>query len=331
MTRRGAGTTTPGGRARPTARRYACGGARPAAPRREHTRARRGAASAPALALGLAVLASLGAASALGGCLWTSRSEGTRLSEQASDHARRIDALERAQEEARNRLEVAVSRAETKVMELEAVLERATEVVTRNSADQGLLVQQLQEQVGALEGRIAELQQENQELRRQLAQQRTELDERVTQVARKAGLDMPVPDAEIPRDKTEHFAAAYRAFQAADHSRARALFRAYVERYRGDDQVDNALYWIGASYLAENRPATALGEFRKILAEHPRGDALDETLLDMGEAFWRLRACTDARTTWETLVRTQPTSPLVARARDKLRELSRVPRAQCSS
>lgn len=265
------------------------------------------------------------------GCLWTTKGDGDRLRTESVEHARRLTKVEQGAQAERETLHAAVGSAQVKVQELEVVLERATEVVTRNSADTGALVQELQTQLGSLEGQIAELRNANEHLTRQLSTQRAEMDERITQVARKAGIDMPLPAAEIPADKVEHFAAAYRAYQGSDYSRARALFREYLSRYAGDDQTDNAQYWIGASYLQESKPATALGELRKVITDYATGDAVDDALFDMGDAFYRLHACTDARTTLEALVRTQPTSPLLARTRDKLREIQRAARGYCTS
>ena len=279
----------------------------------------------------LALVSASASATLVAGCLWTSKGEGERLGTASSEHARRLTKLETSTQSERETLHAAIGSAQVKVHELEEVLVRATDVVTRNSADTGALVQQLQTQLSALEGQIAEIRNTNEQLTRQLSTQRAEMDERITQVARKAGIDMPLPATEIPADKTEHFAAAYRAYQGSDYSRARALFREYLSRYNSDDQADNAQYWIGASYLQESKPATALGELRKVIAEYPSGDAVDEALFDMGDAFYRLHACTDARTTLEALVRTQPRSPLLARTRDKLREIQRAPRGYCTS
>ena len=44
------------------------------------------------------------------------------------------------------------------------------------------------------------------------------------------------------------------------------------------------------------------------------GDAVDEALLDMAEGFYRLRACSDAKTTLDTLIKTQASSPLADKA-----------------
>jgi TolA-binding protein len=241
------------------------------------------------------------------GCLWTSHAEGKKLRALTGEHDQRLTKLEAGLRTERETLHAAVGSAQLKVQQLEEVLERATAVVTRNSADTGALVQELQTQIASLEGQIAELRNTNEQLTRQLSTQRSEMDERITQIARKAGIDMPLPSAEIPADRVEHFAAARRAHQASDYSRARALFREYLSRYAGD------------------------GERRRVSAEHAAGDASDDALLDMGDAFYRLHACTDARTTLEALVRTQPSSPLVSRAREKLREIQRAPRGHCTS
>ncbi|MCZ7677246.1 MAG: hypothetical protein M5U28_00045 [Sandaracinaceae bacterium] len=68
-----------------------------------------------------------------------------------------------------------------------------------------------------------------------------------------------------------------------------------------------------------------------MIAEHPQGDAADDALLAMADAFYRLHACTDARTALEALIRAHPRSPLLAQARQKLRDIQRAPRGYCTS
>lgn len=276
------------------------------------------------------VLAVAAGASIVGGC-WTSSSAGVRLRTDVDAHARRLDDLEKGIAAEREQLRTEVGRAQQNVTRLETVLEQATEVVTRNSADTGAQVEQLRAQLATAEGQIAEMHNAMEQLTRELGSQRTETNQRIEQLARKAGLDMPVDPATIPADRTEHFATAYRAYQASDYSRARALFREFISRYAQDANADNAQYWIGSSYLQENRPATALGELRKVLDQYQRSDASDAALFDMAEAFFRLHACTDARSTLDTLIRTYTTSPLVRRAQEKKRQIERAPRGTCTS
>lgn len=269
------------------------------------------------------------AGTVLSGCfLWTTRSEGDALVERTEAHEQRIQELETGTEAERRELAKSVGEARAKVGELEQLIERATAVVTRNSADLGLEVQNLREQIARLEGQIAELRHDLEQTQRRMEQQREDLEKRL-QAGR--GGEMTLQPDEIPEDRTEHYAAAYRAFQNEEWAKSRALFRAFVSRYADDDQADNAQYWIGASYLRQRRPATALGELRRVIADWPEGDAVDETLLDMADAFYELHACTDARAALRTLIRSHPRSQLVSRAREKLRAIENAPGGYCTS
>lgn len=279
----------------------------------------------------LALVLALGAgASFVAGC-WTSSGAGAALRTDVDAHGRRLDDLEKGIAVEREQLRTEVGRAQQNVTRLEEVLEQATAVVTRNSADTGAQVEQLRAQLATAEGQIAEMHNAMEQLSREVGSQRTETNQRIEQLARKAGLDMPVDPATIPADRAEHFATAYRSYQASDYSRARALFREYISRYAQDDNADNAQYWIGSSYLQEGRPATALGELRKVLDQYQRSDASAQALFDMADAFFRLHACTDARAALDTLIRSYSTSPLLRRAQDKKRQIERAPRGSCSS
>jgi TolA-binding protein len=277
-----------------------------------------------------AVYGLVGASTLLSGCfLWTTRGEGDQMLADGRDHEERLAALEEEGRRDREQLAEQINRAKTKVDELEGVLEKATQVVTRNSADLGVTVEELRQQIWQLEGNLTELRTQIAQQQREIQEERAETSRRLLQISQKIGLDVELDPSEIPQNHDEHYAAAYRAYQTRDFSRARSLFRAFVERYTRDDQADNALYWIGKTYLEQDRPATALGEFRTILSQYADGDAIDETLLDMADAFYRVNACTDARTALETLIRSHATSPLLEQARRKLREVQRAPRGYC--
>lgn len=277
----------------------------------------------------MVVLLTLGSTIAAG--CFMKRADGERLTEESTSHEERIVALEESLESERERLGQAVSEAQTKVTELEQVLQRATEVVTRNSADVGAEVQELRAQLATLEGQLAELQNELTGTQRQVTKQGETLEKRVKMFARKAGVDMTLEDSEIPAEAAAHYQAAETAYQAGNHSRARALFRAYVTRHGADERADNAQYFIGQSYLAQEQPARALGELQKVIRNYASGDAVDDALLAMGDAFFRLRACSDARAALEALIQGHRRSPLLRQARAKLREVRRAPRSACSS
>jgi len=240
------------------------------------------------------------------------------------NNAARVQKLEAAQTAQLEQLKQAEAKAQESIKQLEGVIEQATSVVQRNSADVTVTVGDLQSKVAVLEGRLAELQYAVEELKKAPAPAPG------AAATPGAAADAAKVD-EAPADKNEHYAAAYRAYSERDFAKARSLFRSFIERYGTDAQADNAQYWLGASYLIENRPATALAELKKVIQNFRGGDAVDEALLDMAEAFYRLRACSDSRNALETLIRTQPTSPLAPKAKQKLKDLKKPEKDYCTS
>ncbi len=256
------------------------------------------------------------------GCfLWTTSGEGDLLRTDVDAHGARLQKLEEAQTAQVEQLKTAEKQAQESISELEGVIERATSVVQRNSADVTVQVSELQTRLAMLEGRLAELSHTLEQTQQAQAQA----------AGNPSTAPAQPPEEAVPADKNEHYALAYRAYSDRDFNKARALFRSYIERYRSDNQADNAQYWIGASYLVENRPATALAELRKVIENFRSGDAVDEALLDMAEAFYRLRACSDAKTTLSTLIKTQGSSPLVGKAKQKLKDMKKLPKDYCTS
>jgi TolA-binding protein len=275
-----------------------------------------------ALALGFVALGATG-------CV--TRAEGDRLVKQSGDHEQRLEALEEGIADDRAELKADLERGKAKIAELREVLEEATKVVTRNSADLGLEVQQLQEKIATLEGAIAEARHENEQLRRALGEQHSSLTDKIHDFARRAGVDMALASEDIPKDKDDHYQAAVKALQDNKHSEARALFREYIVRYSKDERADDAQYLVGRSYLAQGKPATALAELRKVLSTYRDGDALDRALFGMGEAFFALNSCGDARNAFQALIKAHPQSPLASDARAKLREIQKTPKSRCTN
>jgi TolA-binding protein len=263
--------------------------------------------------------------SSLSGCfLWTTSGEGDELRTDVDAHAARITALEKAQNDQLEKLKQAEATAQKSIEELEGVIDRATSVVQRNSADVTVQVSELQSKIAVMEGRLAEMQNALEELKKQPS----------TAIGGSSSASSggeSVASDQVPANKTEHYAAAYRAYTDRDYPKSRALFRSYIEKYKDDSQADNAQYWIGASYLVENRPATAMAELRKVIENYRGGDAVDEALLDMAQAFYSLKSCSDARNTLDTLIKTQPNSPLVEKAKQRLKEIKKAPRGYCMS
>lgn len=256
-----------------------------------------------------------------------SGSDGERLTKTVND----VDARVKLLEQNRTRLLKAVTSSEEQVARLERLMNEATRVLTRNSADFGAQVQEIQTQMGALDGRLAEVRHQLEQVSRSLTSTQSDLTARIDSVTKKAGLEPAVSPADIPANKNEHFALAYRRYQEQNWAAARALFREYIQRYARDDQADNAMLWIGMTYVREQRYQNAVGEFRRVVEEYAEGDAVDDAMFAMAEAFLSLKECQDARTLFDALVRRFPQSTLLGDARNRLRTLRRPPAGMCNA
>lgn len=260
-------------------------------------------------------------ASALSGCfLWTT-------TEQGVDLTRRMDAIEgrvTSVEPMRGELDA----VKTQVSSLEEIRHRA-EVVTQTSADTGAEVETLAQRIAMQDGTIAELQHELERMQQELVEQQTDYESRMKKLARRSGVDMPLADTEVPAGADENFHAAQTAYEAREFSTARALYRAFISRHHDDARADDAQYYVGQSYLLEDRPATALGELRHVVADYATGDRVPYALLSMSDAFYRLHACTDATTSLQTLIRGFPHAPVITDARSRLRDVQHAPTGYC--
>jgi TolA-binding protein len=275
------------------------------------------------LALASAVLSACG--------LWTSGPDGDALRSRTSDHETRLVALEGSIEADRAALNADLEAARTGLAELESVLTRATELVTRNSADTGAQVEALAAQIAAQEGSIAELHHELERLQAEFGEMERDYSDRMKKLARRAGLDVEMEDSEIPAGADDHYRAATEAYEAREFATARGLFRAFVTRHGTDTRAAAAQYYVGQSYLLEDRPATALGELRRVVSDFSSSDRVPYALLSMGEAFWRLHACDEARTALETITTSFSRSAVVGDARARLREYRSPPRGYCTA
>lgn len=221
---------------------------------------------------------------------------------------------------------------ELKLAELSEGLEKTRSLLTRDSADVGAQVQTQQQKMSELEGKLDEMTHNLSDLIEQAARTRSDLDDKLGKLgAKPLGGETTLDPAQIPADKVAHFTAAYDAYKAGDQDKARALFKEYATRYATDVKAGDAQYWVGATYLLQNKPATALGEYRKVIQLYPKSPAFDTALYGMADAFFRLHACTDAKTSLEALTRRKPSKALEDRVKQLTKAIKEAEKGYCTS
>jgi len=255
----------------------------------------------------LATLVSLVAMAVLGtGCFWvTTKHEGNKLRKDV------------------DRIDSTVSKQQTgikdKVDELQSVLDKATKVLTRSSADIGAEVDELARDNAELRGLVMEAKR----LTDAVAAASKEQQERLDSLEKRLGEIESKVATEPAKSPEQMFAEAKAAFDAKDYDRARNMFKDIVVRYSTSNTASEAQYYRGETYFREKNYKSAIGEFQKVFDKYPDSRRADEALFRAGESAMSLQWCTDARAYFGVLVSRYPKSSLMTRAKKHMDTLKK--------
>jgi tol-pal system protein YbgF len=135
-----------------------------------------------------------------------------------------------------------------------------------------------------------------------------------------------------PLQPQDIYQAAYIDFSKGSYPLAVAGFREFLRRFPDHDLADDAQYWIGESYFSLARgygnanqldKATqsleqAVQEFRKVVANYPRGDKTPTALYKEGLALLELKRSDLAQARLQYLVDNFPQAAETPLARERL-------------
>jgi tol-pal system protein YbgF len=270
--------------------------------------------------MGLRRLVALALLGATGGCMFfTTKDEGHQLKTNLDKLRAQVDDMNLREQELRK----ATADAKAQVVKLREVLDQATGLVQRNSADLGVQVQKLQTDLAALIGKTEEISHTLDSVSKQFGEYRAQTDVKLEALTTKAGTATAPP---APEDKDKLFDEAYKRYQAGQFEEARRLFRTFTTRYGRDDRADNAQYWLGQAYYEERKYAAAIAEFKKVLDNFPRGDATDAAMFGMALSFIELKYCTEGEAYLQDMLKRFPNSTLKEKAQKKIKEVKKMKR-----
>jgi tol-pal system protein YbgF len=238
-------------------------------------------------------------ATASGGCFVTTKHEGDVL---RTDIAR-IDKRVAAQEDTLG----------SKVEQLKKVLDEATKLLARNSADVGAEVSALGEEQRRLNGLVQDARRLSDDIKTQADRQDirlSELEQRVAALETKTS-------APPPKTASELYSEGVAAMSSGDYDRAKAVFRTLVVKYPDDGKADDAQFRRGEANAKQGNLQEALAEFQKVFEKYPSSPLADQALFRAGESAESLKWCTDARAYFGLLRQKFPKSNLVKKAKDK--------------
>ena len=207
------------------------------------------------------------------------------------------EALKRDVEELKKRLSSRVEEGEKARKRLQKVMEQATALLTRNSADVGAQVERIQQQYAKLTGQLEELQKQVHDANQKFAQLQAKVEVNTEKTDAQNQTQAPATPQELLKQ-----AQAKR--DANDHVSSRRLLRQFIGRFPTDAKAAQVQRMLGDSYFIEQKFPEAVVEYRKVLTKYKRNrSAVALALYKIGMSFYELKWCTDAKSFLQQFVR----------------------------
>lgn len=246
----------------------------------------------------------------LSGCFWaTTKSEGKALRKDVDD------------------LEVRVAKKEEDVagrlVELKRVLDEATKILKRNSADIGADVEALRNDIRVSTGLVSTAKNMLDEMKAEQEKIKAATDERLLALeARLAVLETgKTPGGAAAGNPDELWSQATAFFGNKKWNEARDAFKKLSLNFPNHDRADDAQYFRGETYFQEASYDAAIGEYQKVWEKFEQSALADDALFRAGEAAEKLKNCTEARAYFGALKQKYPQSTLLKKAETKDKEL----------
>lgn len=102
------------------------------------------------------------------------------------------------------------------------------------------------------------------------------------------------------------YASGLAGLQAEEYDRAVPAFGELTRRFPQHALASNAQYWIGEAYYRQRDFSRALAELLKVADVYPNSPQVPEALLKAGLCYRELQDQTNARDTWERVIKEFP-------------------------
>ncbi len=267
----------------------------------------------------------------LGGC-WVKTEVGNVM--QADIAALQVELAVVKKHHSKEKVELnqRIQEADRQVAELVKIIGEYRRATGRNAADVGVDIERLKTQLMEMKGRLEVSEHRLERMEAGISSVRAEVVEQISAAAQEKELSAeasaaaqtkikadPLQAIERPEKKKDFYKLAYGMLEAGQSKAARTLFSEFLSKWPTDGYSDNAMYWIGESYYAEQDFRLAALTFQKVRTQYPKGDKAKDSLFKLGYCFLAMERYREALPFLQEFVQTYPKSSLVEKARKKIR------------
>jgi tol-pal system protein YbgF len=125
-------------------------------------------------------------------------------------------------------------------------------------------------------------------------------------------------DSTASLDPEALYQAAYSDVAAGRYNLARESFQTYLKHFPDTEVADNAQFWIGECNYVTGDFAGAIAELQKVVEGYPKSDKVPAALLKIGISYSRLKNTEEANKYYRMVVQKYPKSAEAGSARERL-------------
>jgi tol-pal system protein YbgF len=226
-----------------------------------------------------------------------------------------------------------------KLTDIDGRVQRIERVVSNQSLlDMAQKLDAAQADVRSLRGRIEELENSNEALRKQQRELYADLDKRLAAANAGGGFSgggagssgSPTPGASggsaagaggSASSEQAAYTTAFDALKASNYAGAISGFNSFLSTYPSSPIAENAQYWLGEAYYATGKYDQAAQSFRTVGERWPNSRKSPDALLKLGFSQLEMKRSADARVSLGDVIRKYPDSDAAKLAAERLRRI----------
>jgi tol-pal system protein YbgF len=202
----------------------------------------------------------------------------------------------------------------SEIAQLKSVLDDATKLLKRNSADLGADVDGLRADIRTANGLVTAVNNSVNEMKTAFDKYRKDNDARIDGLEQRvAQIESGKPSANSSPD--DLWRLGTQAFDAARYNDAVDIYKRLVQTYPTHSRADDAQYFKGQSYTNLKDWDKAIGAYQQLVEKYPDSDLADDGLYFAALAAQQLKNCTEARTYLGLITSKYPKSNVIKQAK----------------
>lgn len=204
--------------------------------------------------------------------------------------------------------------------DIDSRMQRIERVVSNQSLlDIAQRIDAVQADLRTLRGRIEELENATEALRKQQRNFYADLDGRLKAV--ESGASGGGAGGGGSGDEQAAYTQAFDALKAGRYPESISGFRQFLATWPSSSLADNAHYWLGEAYYVTRDYPSALAAFQDVLTRSPDSRKAPDALLKLGFTQFEMKRQSEARATLTEVTRRYPGSEAARLAAERLRRM----------